>query len=201
MIKQRSRERVVTFLKILAAGCLGILLGLYLTYLAIELGAGLGAVRTGAWTSWPRDGHADIDPYGRARLTQSGEMPLGAAEGLSFFAKTDDEGREFAPSCDYVIGGTVPRARFWTLALLSPDGFPIANMSERYGFTSSEILRGSDGSFSIIIAPQARPGNWLPVGQTQSYVLVLRLYDTELDTGATALAPKDLPSIRKAACR
>lgn len=192
---------MATFLKILAAGCLGIPLGLYLTYLAIERGAGLGAVRTGAWTSWPRDGHADIDPYGRARLSHSGEMPLGAAEGMTFIAKADDDGEPFTPSCDYVFAGAVPRARFWTLALLSPDGFPIANMTERYGFTSSEILRDADGSFSIIIAPQARPGNWLPVGQTESYVLVLRLYDTELDTGATALATEDLPSIRKAACR
>ena len=47
---------------------------------------------------------------------------------------------------------------------------------QRQGFTSQEIIRRSDGSFEKV-GPRARPGNWLPTGGVERYVLVLRLYE------------------------
>lgn len=187
--------------KFLAAGCAGILLGLFLTFLTVERGIGFGAVAVGAWTAWPQNGMADIDPYGRARLARSGELPVGATEGLSFVARGDDMGAAFDPSCDYILKGNVPRARYWTLALLSPEGFPVANIAQRHGFTSSEILRAADGTFEIQLSARARAGNWLPIGKAERFILVLRLYDTELDAGATGLSPADLPHLVGGRCR
>jgi hypothetical protein len=192
---------VALFLKYLVALCLGGLLGVAVTFLTVDRGIGLGAIRAGAWTGWPLNGLAEIDPYGRARLAHSRELPLGAAEGLSFIAKGDDSGAPFDPACDYLVKGVGPRARFWTLTLLSPEGFPFANRAQRYGFTSSEILRAADGAFEIIVSAEARPGNWLPIGGQEPFVLALRLYDTELDAGATALDTRDLPTVLKGSCR
>ena len=69
-------------------------------------------------------------------------------------------------------------ARFWTADALQSDGGLVANSTNRYGFTSQEIVRRSDGSFEIVVAPRANSGNWLPTGGVERYELVLRLYDT-----------------------
>ena len=60
---------------------------------------------------------------------------------------------------------------------------------QRHGFTSQEIIRRADGSFDIMIGPRARPGNWLPTGGVERYVLVLRLYDTPIGV-ATRSGPR-----------
>ncbi len=49
----------------------------------------------------------------------------------------------------------------------------------------------SDGSFEIVLAPRARPGNWLPTGGIDRYVVVLRLYDTPV--GVATRTAKDAP--------
>ena len=65
--------------------------------------------------------------------------------------------------------GVTPAARFWTLTLYNPDGELVANSINRYGFTSQEIVRHADGSFEIVVAPRANPGNWLPTGGVERY--------------------------------
>jgi len=56
----------------------------------------------------------------------------------------------------------------------------VANSAQRHGFTSQEIIRNADGSFDVTVGPRARPGNWLPTGGVEKYLLVLRLYDTPI---------------------
>jgi hypothetical protein len=86
------------------------------------------------------------------------------------------------------------------LTLLSPAGAPIANTAGRTGFTSSEVLRASDGQFEITLSRHARPGNWLPIGDTSKFVLVLRLYDSELGALAAALDAASMPGLVKSRC-
>ena len=52
-------------------------------------------------------------------------------------------------------------------------------------------MRHADGSFEIVVAPRARPGNWLPTGGIERYVLVLRLYDTPV--GVATKAGREVP--------
>ncbi|MDQ6702102.1 MAG: DUF1214 domain-containing protein [Pseudomonadota bacterium] len=186
--------------KFLFAGCIGVLLGLFVTFVVLERGKGFGAIAAGPWTGWPRNGTSDVDPYTRAILAYNGEMPLSESEGMSFAAHGDSDGAEFDPACDYALKGEIPAARYWTLTLLSQAGAPIANTAGRQGFTSSEVLRASDGQFEITLSLHARPGNWLPLGRASKFILVLRLYDSELGAPAAALDAAHMPELVKGRC-
>ena len=182
------------------AGC-GAALGLLATYGVLQGGWGFGAVHAGIWTAWPRNGTPEIDPYARAAMARTGDIPLGLAEGVELAARRDYGGDWLEGRCDYVFEGRIPVSRFWTLTLADPEGALIANPLQRFGITSSEVLRGEDGSFSVAIAAQARPGNWLPVGHRKRFMAILRLYDTVISATAAALDARSLPSIAKAGCR
>jgi hypothetical protein len=190
---------VATLLKIVATGTVGVMLGLLLTIVALSPDTrGLVA---GPWRGSPRDGAADIDPYALATINRSGTLPLGAAEGVSFVAKTDSAGAPLAARCDYAVTGTMPPARFWTLSALTPDGFAIPNPAQRYAFTSAEVLRQNSEPVVITVATEARDGNWLPIGAAFPYVLALHLYDTSLSAVGSTFDAASLPKIRKLRCR
>jgi hypothetical protein len=76
----------------------------------------------------------------------------------------------------------------------------VANSVNRYGFTSQEIVRRTDGSFEIVIAPRARPGNWLPTGGVERYVLVMRLYDTPVGVATRSGREALMPLIMRGPC-
>lgn len=174
--------------------------GLGATWLTLTRGTMFGAVQIGAWTAWPRNGTTNIDPYARAEIARRGTLPIAVGDGVSFLARADDQGRVFDGRCDVELSGTTPAARFWTLTLYDPDGRLVANAIDRHGFTSEEVLRRTDGSFDIRVAPRARPGNWLPTGGVVHYVLMLRFYDTAI--GVTTRAGKEapMPAIRTRSC-
>ena len=131
------------------------LVGLGATYFALTRGAAFGALKIGSWTAWPKTGTADADPYARASIARTGQLPISLGDGVSFSAQTDDAGRVLDGRCDVVLDGVTPAARFWTLTLYNNGGDLVANSVSRYGFTSQEIVRRADGSFSIIVAPRA----------------------------------------------
>jgi hypothetical protein len=174
--------------------------GLGTTWFALSRGTTFGAVSIGAWTAWPRTGTRDIDPYARATIARSGELPIGSGDGVAFVARVDDVGRPLDGRCDVLVSGTTPQARFWTLTLYDPHGRLIGNSIERHGFTSQEIVRRSDGSFEIVVAPRARAGNWLPTNGVDSYILVLRLYDTPVGVATRASREAPMPAIAVQSC-
>src|SRR3954454_12916640 len=174
--------------------------GLGLTQFALTRGTAFGAITIGAWTAWPKTGTADIDPYARAAIARSGELPIGSGDGVAFFASTDDVGRPLDGRCTVTLAGTTPAARFWTVTLYDLDGRLVPNAADRYGFTSQEIARRADGSFDIVLAPRARPGNWLPTGGIDRYVVVLRLYDTPGGGAARTARDAPMPAVTSGAC-
>jgi hypothetical protein len=187
--------------KFLSALALGILLGAFATFVEIERGNGFAAIVAGPWTGWPRSEASEVDPYTRAILAYSGKISLSESEAMSFIAHGDSDGAQFDSACDYVVTGNIPPARFWTLTLLSPGGDLIANKADRYGFTSSELLRTDGGQFAIALARHARPGNWLPLPRASKFILVLRFYDSELGAPSTILDAAHMPVIVKGRCR
>ena len=175
-------------------------LGLGATWMTVNRGTAFGAVAIGAWTAWPKTGTIEIDPYARAVVARSGRLPLGSGDGVAFEARGDDRGKAFDGRCEVAVSGTTPPARFWTLTLYDPEGRLVANAVNRYGFTSQEIVRRADGSFEIVIAPRARPGNWLPTAGIERYLLVLRLYDTPVGVATRTARDAPMPAVTLRAC-
>ena len=174
--------------------------GLGATWTTSTQGLSFGGVTIGPWTAWPRTGTADIDPYARASVARSGELPIGSGDCVAFVARTDDKGRPLDGRCDISISGLTPAARFWTLTLYDPQGQLVSNSVQRYGFTSQEIVRGADGAFEIRIAPRSRAGNWLPTGGLDRYLLMMRLYDTPVGVSTRSQRDAPMPAISTVGC-
>jgi hypothetical protein len=175
-------------------------IGLGATWLTLSRGVAFGSLSIGAWTAWPKSGSVDIDPYARAIIARSGELPTGTGDGVTFYARTDEAGNNFDGRCTFTISGMTPAARYWTLTLYDPAGRLVANAIDRHGFTSEEILRDADGRFAIMVAPLARPGNWLPTGGVERFVLVWRLYDTPIGVATRTTKEGPMPAIVRKGC-
>jgi hypothetical protein len=174
--------------------------GLGATYLALSRGAAFGPLTIGSWTAWPKTGTVEADPYAHASIARVGRLPTALGDGVAFTASADDNGRLLDGRCDVVLAGVTPAARFWTLTLYSPGGELVANSINRFGFTSQEIVRRADGSFEIVVAPRANPGNWLPTGGIERYVLILRLYDTAVGVSTKAGREVPMPTVTVRSC-
>lgn len=184
----------------LTALLLATVVGVGATWMTTTRGTDIGTLTIGAWTARPRTGTADVDPYSRATIVRNGELPISTGDGVAFTATTDDKKKPLDGRCDVVVSGVTPAARFWTLALYDRKGHLVANSLQRYGFTSQEIVRGSDGSFRIEIASRARAGNWLPTGGIERYALMLRLYDTPVGVATRSQRDAPMPSIATVGC-
>jgi hypothetical protein len=176
---------------IVAAG-----IGLGSTWYALTQNISFGALEFGAWKGYPRNGTVSIDPYARAVIARNGELPVGSGDGVTFTAAADDDGRPLDGRCDVVVRGTTPPARYFTLTLYTPAGQLVANSLDRRGFTSQELVRDASGEFEITVSPRARTGNWLPTGGIDSYILMLRFYDTSLGIATRAGREAPMPAIR-----
>ena len=176
------------------------LVGLGSTYFALSRGAAFGALTIGSWTSWPRSGTLDADPYARATIARTGQLPMALGDGVSFSAKEDDAGHPLDGRCRVEVSGVTPAARYWTLTLYNMTGDLVANSVGRYGFTSEEIVRNADGSFAVVVAPRANAGNWLPTGGIERYELVLRFYDTAIGVATRATREVPMPAVRTRGC-
>jgi hypothetical protein len=175
-------------------------IGLGATWLTLTRGVAFGSLTIGAWTAWPKSGSVDIDPYAHAIIARSGELPTGMGDGVAFYAQTDDAGNKFDGRCTFVISGLTPPARYWTVTLYDPAGRLVANAVDRHGFTSEEIVRDIDGRFVIAAAPLARPGNWLPTGGIDRFLLVWRLYDTPIGVATRTTKEGPMPAIVRKGC-
>lgn len=184
----------------LVALVLATAVGLGATWFTATRGVNVGTLAIGAWVARPRTGTSYIDPYARASVARSGELPVGTGDGVTFTAITDDNKRPLDGRCDVTVSGVTPAARFWTMTLYDPTGQLVANSMDRYGFTSQEIVRGSDGAFELRIASRARAGNWLPTGGLDRYILVLRLYDTPVGVATRTQRDAPMPAITTVSC-
>jgi hypothetical protein len=171
-------------------------IGLGSTWYALTQNLSFGALSLGAWTAYPRSGTVGIDPYARASIARTGELPVGSGDGIAFLATTDSAGRPLDGRCAVRISGITPPARYFTLTLYKPSGQLVANALDRYGFTSQELVRGSTGDFEIMAAPRVSARNWLPTGGIERYVLVMRFYDTSLGIATRAGREAPMPALQ-----
>jgi len=184
---------------LVAAVAIGWAVGMFTAWAALEANIGFNAVHVGPWVGNARVGGTQADPYTRAELARTGELPVGGGEGITFTASVDSEGRALDARCVYRVAGEPPPARWWTLTAYGPDGSLIDTPLQRNGFTSREVMRGAQGTFSIVVSHRARPGDWLPVGPSGRFILVMRLYDTPLSSANSIVEPV-LPDITRERC-
>ena len=191
-------------MRLFVSSCLTLLLaaaiGLGATWLTLTRGVAFGSMTIGAWTAWPKTGSVNIDPYARATISRTGALPIGVGDGVAFFARTDDAGNVLDGRCTFTVNGMTPAARYWTVTLYDAQGRLVANTIDRHGFTSAEIVRDAGGDFAITVAPRARPGNWLPSGGVEQFVLVWRLYDTPIGVASLTTKEGPMPAIARRSC-
>lgn len=175
-------------------------IGLGATWFTLTRGIAFGSLTIGAWTAWPKTGSQEIDPYAHASISRDGELPIGIGDGVAFYARADDQGHELDGRCSFAVSGMTPPARYWTVTLYNVRGDLVANAIDRHGFTSQEIIRDVDGRFTITVAPLARPGNWLPTGGIERFVLIWRLYDTPIGVATATMKEGPMPAVERKGC-
>ncbi|KXF78287.1 hypothetical protein ATN84_00325 [Paramesorhizobium deserti] len=171
---------------------------------ALDRFEGFGVLEVGQWSAYPAAGTPDSDPYAKARGARNGTLALGAAEGLIFHASRDAQGRLLDRNCTYRITGATPPARFWTLYAADRSLQPLSPETGMLpALHSREILRGENGSFTVIVSPKAQPGNWLPVNGSGFFVLVMTFYDTPVasSSGFSDLVMPRTTLVEEAGCR
>ena len=169
-------------------------------WLALDRDLRFGAVTIGAWTAYPDRGTPQADPYSKARFARETDLALGYAEGLTFTARRDAGGELLVPGCRYVVEGSLPPARFWTLHARDARGRIVDPDGERTpALHSFALLREADNTVSINVSSHPSPGNWLAVGGSASFVLVLTLYDTAIASSAR-IGEVELPQLLRDGC-
>ena len=190
--------RTIFLTAVFLATALGV--GIGSVWYALNTNRSFGAIQIGSWIAYPTAGTPDADPYSIARRARDAELPLGQAEGLPFYAKTDAEGRTLSGRCNYRLVGKAPAARFWTIYPADQALVAISTSTYRNGVLHSrQLLRAPDGSFTISIGPDPQPGNWIGVSAPGPVVFVLTLYDTQIASAVTS-AGQDFPSIVRIDC-
>lgn len=162
---------------------------------------GFSNTTIGQWVGYPISGDGRADPYARARAARTSEVPLGAAEGLVLTAMSDQDGQALRGTCAYRLQGRVPPTRVWTLKIVDGDGRPLVSSPDLPTRSHSRsIIREPDGMFSIVLADQAQPGNWLHLDHEGPVSVVLTLYDTTV-IASSALFEVALPTVGRIGCR
>ncbi len=183
----------------LVATAASLALGLWSAWFAVRSPAPVDTIVLGAWQAWPNAGTSDADPYSRARLARTGEIPLGSGEGLMLLALTDDAGGALTATCEYKIAGQTPPARLWTVSLENRDGQVVKERNGVAALASDTLLRAADGSFEVVLASKPQSGNWISTEEAARFRVVIRLYDTTARTG-TELTTLVMPRITRERC-
>jgi len=158
-----------------------------------------GTLDIGRWQAWVVAGTPDADPYTRANIARTGQVPLGAAEGLAFTAQRDDTGERLDGRCRYRIVGDTPTARLWTLSVVDANGRLTPNPTGRLFISSRDIVRDAEGRIDVRVSRTVEPGNWLPLGTDGAFSLILRFYDTPA-ASANVLGTMVMPDIKREGC-
>jgi hypothetical protein len=177
---------------------LSIVLGIGSALYLVDTGSRLTTQRNGPWVMWSRAGQRDLDPYTRARYAKLGSLPLSTQIAATWEARYDLDGRRLHSSCEYLLEAEPIDATWFNLAVYDDNGLLIPNSAERHSFTSQTIAANPDGSFFIVLAREARPGNWLPVGGAGRITLLITMIEPKPSVVESA---QQLPSIRRIGCR
>lgn len=179
---------------------------LYLSAVAIGLGSAwwvlkkapwlITTVKVGAWETSLLAGSSAADMYTRAAVAVNFLLALGRDETMYFLATKDSEGKPLRAQCTYLIEGTPPQARWWSITAYADDIFLFDAPNKHYSLNGSTAVLNTRGQFALTTGPAANGDHfWLPTPGNRGLMLTLRLYNPEpaLQAAPASLVP---PSIR-----
>lgn len=183
---------------------LAILVGLVIGGLwaqnSLQRAQAVGGINVGIWSAWPFISGRQVNPYTDARATIEGTIPLGAGEGLAFETSRDGSGQNLTRNCQYVLSGTTPISRFWTLIAYDLTGNVLEDENKRpIALISTDLIRGENNAVLVTLGQNPVSGNWLRLSGSGNFKLVLRLYDTTITSSTGLLAP-ELPTLQRKDC-
>ncbi|MEO0496307.1 MAG: DUF1214 domain-containing protein, partial [Pseudomonadota bacterium] len=158
--------RLLLFLSSVAIACaIGLGVGGWTAWQALDRDLFIERTQIGSWTAYSGLANPQNNPYASAKAAQLGGLPLGLAEGFAFTATTDEQSQPLRANCNYVLVGTVPAARLWTLdavgtdgSSLVPEGAPQGGMHSRaIVHRTIETQRDGEGeldALTIAVGPQ-----------------------------------------------
>ncbi|MBY0521327.1 MAG: DUF1214 domain-containing protein [Sphingomonas sp.] len=185
--------------RLLICGTAGIVLGAGAALWSVRAGS-LGMRTTiGPWTTGRDFGTAAASAHTRAVVALGGLLALPAHEARYYTAADDDAGRPLDGRCRYrVSGGAIP-AKWWSLTLYDNAGYLVPNSAGRYSVGSIGLSPVDAARWTVVVAPEAQPGRWLPTGRAGRFQLTLRAY-LPADGGTGDLVPGQLPRIVREDC-
>lgn len=182
--------------RITLATALGLVAGASLAVYRVRGGLSAGQITNGPWATAKTYGTTDADTLTRARVALGGLLALPAKEAMYFTARTDSAGRPLNGKCSYTLRGGTLDARWWSLTLYQGEGWLVPNAANRWSVGSSAVPADA---WTITVAPDEAPGQWLPTGGVPKFDLTLRAYHPHgglFDNPAGA----KLPTIERGAC-
>jgi hypothetical protein len=177
----------------------GVVLGAGGAAWSVRAGALGSADAIGAWTTGRDFGTARASAYTRAVVALRGLLALPASEARYYNASVDDAGRALDGKCRYRVDGVGLPAKWWSLTLYDPQGYLVANAADVYSVGSAGLPSSEQARWTVILAPDPQPGNWLPTGKVSHFELTLRAYLPD-DGGKGNFTRAQLPVITREAC-
>jgi hypothetical protein len=190
-----STRRVVGWIAIVTAGAL---LGVGSAWLWLTRTDPAGT-RIGPWLVNLEAGSSDASTYTRARIALKALLALDRRETLYYIAQQDDAGRPLRSRCRYLISGSIPSARWWSVTAYADDLFLFPDNEQRYSVSGENLTLKAVGRFSAVTGPETPVSGalaWIPTPGDRGLILTLRLYnpspEVQMDPGALAV-----PSIQR----
>ena len=187
-----STRRVVAWVATVTAGAL---LGVGSAWLWLTRTDPAGT-RIGPWLVNLEAGSSDASMYTRARIALKALLALDRRETLYYVADRDDAGRPLRSRCRYLISGSIPSARWWSVTAYADDIFLFPDTEQRYSVSGENPTLNTVGRFSAVTGPETPVSGaiaWIPTPGDRGLILTLRLYNPspalQADPGALS-APR-----------
>lgn len=157
------------------------------------------AIHNGPWRTSASTGSRDANPWERAAVALAGLYALRPQEAVYFTAFTDSGGEALRGECRYLVRGTSPPTRWWSLTAYGADHYLVPNATNRYARNVSNLPVSADGHFEIDVSAKPSEQSGLPSPEEGAFSLTLRLYNLE-DWARQQLATMPLPTIVRESC-
>jgi hypothetical protein len=162
----------------------GVLTGVGLGVVAVEILARVKATRVNGWTTIFGAGLPTSGIFTRAAAARIFPGPVNVPdEAMYWKTRIDGRGRALSGAQNYVLhfppGGLPPNGAFWSLTMADEKERFVANPIDRYSVGDrSGLAKNPDGSVDVYLqnaAPEGDRSNWLPAPAGR-FVLWLRVY-------------------------